>query len=88
MSKLWCFVTGLLLAIPNLEGVESSGDIHISDEEILKAYLEAQEIILSDDKKIRSSYSHHPQIKTELKPAQQKALILEMTTRKLLDQLG
>lgn len=88
MLLLWCLVTGLLLTTSTLESVSGAGDIHISDEEILETFLEAQEKILCEDEKIRSSNSHHPQIKTELKPEQQHALILEMTTRKLAEQMG
>lgn len=88
MLLLWCFVTRMLLTILTWNGVKGAGGIHISDEEILKTFLGAQEKILSDDENMRSSYSHHPQIKSELKPGQQQALILEMTTRKVFDQMG
>ena len=82
MLLFWCFVAGLLLTIP------TRGDIRISDEELLETFLEAQEKLLRDDEKARSSESRHPQIKIELKPEQRHALLLEMATRKLIDKMG
>ncbi|KAJ7374152.1 hypothetical protein OS493_009492 [Desmophyllum pertusum] len=92
MLLLWC----LLLTLPTFEGVKGTGDIAISDEVILKTFLEAQEKILNDGEKKRelnrasgsNNDFHHPQIKADLKAGQQLALILELTTRKLADQMN
>lgn len=92
MLLVWSLVVGLLLAIPTFESVKGVDDINISDEEILKTLLEVQEKILNDDEKIHLFNGvcdlHHPQIKADLRLGQQQARILEMTTRKLADQMG
>lgn len=93
---LWCLVVAQLLTMANLEDLQAAGDINISDDEILKTFLEAQEEVLNDAEKERefqsasgtSDVPYHPQIKADLKHRQRQARIWEMTTRKLADQMG